>query len=286
MLSIRLLVPIIYLFFVLGNYERLSCQSEIANHNLQLRSKADAQPIPFAHAGIIGSTIGFVGDQQGVFTFSTVQIDQNDSIYFQAIGYQPKTLLIRELDSILYLEQEIYSLKEVVISSNVEVLKIGGTKPTRREINWEGLEMKGTEIGTYITDIPENSRVLAVNYYMKKNRCDSILFRLRVYETTEQFFNLQLLNTTDITFMVGSENKWIRIPVEEDNMVINQNIVLVTIEALQLWGIKDEKPPFSLTYDRVVNGFGSFRQHSRDKGWGGYTFKGRGLSFNLEISHE
>ena len=111
MLSIRLLVPIIYLFFVLGNYERLSCQSEIANHNLQLRSKADAQPIPFAHAGIIGSTIGFVGDQQGVFTFSTVQIYQNDSIYFQAIGYQPKTLIIRELDSILYLEQEIYSLK-------------------------------------------------------------------------------------------------------------------------------------------------------------------------------
>ena len=256
---------------------------EVLLDRVQIVSAELYSSIPYAHALIIGSDKGFVADENGVILIDNQMRRSSDTLLLQAIGYKSRKVPIADIQSIVSMSEIGYALNEVVINGSKTKIQVGGTKPRRHEINWTGLEMLGTEIGTYINNAPFGKWISGVQFYIRRNRCDSILFRLRLYEASAHSDAVRLLHQEDITFQIGQEKGWIKVPIEEYGLKTPKSPILVTVEALELWGDFGDKPPFSVTYDKVVEGFGTFRQYSSEKWAGNYAFKGRGLSFYLEL---
>lgn len=238
--------------------------------------------LPFAHVLIRGKTHGAVTDETGKFKLSVTKFD---TLQVSMLGYQRRIVSVNNIRLPIELSPVSHQLEEAVIISKYQTFNYGGVKPRKKVIYVEEGEMQGTEIGTEILDIPTSSYVDGIQFFLRSNRCDSILFRLRLYEhDVDEVANIgrNLINK-DITFMVDNSKKWIRIPLSAHQIFLRSKAVIVTIEALRTWGNKTEKPDFTIPYDKKVKGFGKFRKYSSDQGWGGYSYKGRGLSFFLEL---
>jgi len=134
-----------------------------------------------------------------------------------------------------------------------------------------------------ISDIPPGHRLEAVNVFLKKNRCDSILFRVRLYALDEDSDPEELLHYQDILHQIGGQKKWVRIDLEAYGIRILGARVLVTLEALASWGNNTERPDFSLAYDKDIGCCAKLRQYSKVVGWLSYALKGGGLAFNFEL---
>lgn len=84
------------------------------------------EPIPFATIQY-GEHSGVISNEEGVFNFTIKKKAKiTDSVYLSSMGYENRSFsLIKELDSIIYLEPKTFELKSVFLSSNpLEPLEI------------------------------------------------------------------------------------------------------------------------------------------------------------------
>ncbi len=228
---------------------------------------------------IKGSGQGTVTDELGYFQLN---IDHGDSIQVSMIGYESKVLVGRSENEMIALMPLEELLQNVTILANCKTYKVGGSKPRRAEINC-GADMIGTEVGTEILNMEKEGYLEGVNFFIKKNRCDSILFRMRLYQYDTSYSASvgPLLHHEDILFQISRQRRWIYKDLSDIGILVPIDGVVVTLEAIRTWGNDSGKPDFTLTYDKRVKGLGHFRKLSSERGWGGYAFGGRGLSFNL-----
>lgn len=237
------------------------------------------EPCSYAHIGYLGTNLGTISDELGIATIQLSEVI--DSIYIKMVGYDQKEVSIHNIGDTIFLHKSILALQEVVISSARNTFKVGGQHPRRKRIPWVHDEMIGTEIGNYFSELPHGKSIDAVHVYFRKNRCDSILLRLRFYDSTSDG-PIVTMEHPDIIYKTSDKKGWISIPVATYPICTRESM-LVTIEALETWGNTSSEPDFSLSHDKKYNGRAGSRRYSNVQGFGGYSFTGKGLAIHLEL---
>ncbi|NQU32334.1 MAG: carboxypeptidase-like regulatory domain-containing protein [Bacteroidetes bacterium] len=74
-------------------------------------------PLPYANIHIKNTNIGTVSNEKGYFSIHITDLDINDTLCFQYIGYTTKCVQLNTIDSstIFYLKEEIFNLNETLI---------------------------------------------------------------------------------------------------------------------------------------------------------------------------
>ena len=70
-------------------------------------------------------------------------------------------------------------------------------------------------------------------FHTKRNYCDSIYYRLKVYDTHEEIPN-KVINTKDIKFITKLKKGWESIDLSSHNIKIDTDF-FVTLEVLESW---------------------------------------------------
>lgn len=271
-----------YLIILLIGCTHLSSQCQPNQpYEFIILDQVSGQACSYAHIGYIGTQQGTIADENGRIKINAEDI-VSDSIYIQMVGYKKRHMTFEEIADTIYLESNVITISEVVISSSRKTYKVGGQDPRKKAIPWVAHEMLGTEIGTYFNELPPDKVIDAVNVFVRKNRCDSILLRVRFYEASDDNSLKEKLDHTDIITNIRSQKGWVKIPL--DNQVIRARPkMLVTIEALRTWGNKRQAPDFTLCHDKRHTGLAASRRYSDPRGFGNYAFKGKGLAMYLDL---
>lgn len=76
--------------------------------------------LPYANIIVLHRNIGVITNEKGQFSLNISDLDKNDSISFQYIGYETKNITIKQLDSSarVFLKENTYNLNEIFVFSN------------------------------------------------------------------------------------------------------------------------------------------------------------------------
>jgi hypothetical protein len=110
------------LFTFIGTLLALQIQAQIKGTVL---NAVDKKPIPYVNIWIENDNIGTTADEGGKFVLPTPK--DNQSLIFNALGYENKTILASEIDGLVYLVPKVFELNEVLVVSpkNIKELKLG-----------------------------------------------------------------------------------------------------------------------------------------------------------------
>lgn len=77
-------------------------------------------PLPYANIIVLHKDKGGITNEKGFFSIDVTDLTSNDTISFQYVGYQPKTILIGELknNEPILLKEEVFSLSEFFVFAN------------------------------------------------------------------------------------------------------------------------------------------------------------------------
>ena len=82
-------------------------------------NKKTSEPIEYVNIGVVGKGVGTVSDSKGRFALSIDSVFNKDTLMISCIGYKPVSLKVTEFkrrkDKSIFLEEIVYSFKEVVI---------------------------------------------------------------------------------------------------------------------------------------------------------------------------
>jgi hypothetical protein len=78
------------------------------------------EPLPYANIFVLHQYTGTVSNETGTFSLSSANLSDDDSISFQYIGYQTKTIVVKDLDSIVIIpmKEEVINLSETFVYGN------------------------------------------------------------------------------------------------------------------------------------------------------------------------
>ena len=157
--------------------------------------------IGYVNVVIVGKNIGTVSDETGKFTIALDNNYDNDSLRFSMIGYESKTLLIRQFkdDSTknVYLNPKLYNLLEVKVisrkASKPREIRVG--TPVLSDELKSGFENNnlGSELGIKV-HVKERVKLLNINLNVATCTFDSVTYRLNIYQLVNQTEYKNILN--------------------------------------------------------------------------------------------
>ncbi len=206
----------------------------------QVVDKTSQRGLSYAHIGILNSSIGTVSDEEGYFELNFTEAQLSDSICISFLGYQSFALAVGETDKFYTIElpKESLTFEEVVIKDQWSRGKFKKTKKLGRKrgrSNYSGSSSIGWggEIGIIIRGKRKLNRIKDVNFKIMPIQCDSILFRINVYQMDHGVPTNSLLHSQ--IFVTGKRgNDWIKKDVEDQDIFFRQNI-LVSLESVKAW---------------------------------------------------
>ena len=97
------------------------------------------EPVPFVNIGVIAKNLGTVSDVNSAFKLKIPDVLDEDTIQVSSVGYTVKKMTVQDFktlirkDSVLFLDEDIQELQEVVIiGKELKEKNIG--KKTRSKI--------------------------------------------------------------------------------------------------------------------------------------------------------
>lgn len=145
--------------------------------------------IGFVNVVISGNNIGTVSDARGNFSIILDKIHDNDSLRFSMIGYESKSLLIRQFkdDSTknIYLNPRSYNLLEVNVVSRKnrkpKAIRIG--TPVTSNLLKSGFTDNnlGSELGIKVR-VRGRMKLKDINLNVATCTFDSVTYRLNIYQ--------------------------------------------------------------------------------------------------------
>jgi hypothetical protein len=195
--------------------------------------------IGFVNIVIVGKNTGTVSDESGNFTISLDNADDNDSLRFSIIGYESKSLPVRQFkeDSLknVYLDYKLYKLLEV------KVVRHKGRKPREITIGTpvlsndlkSGFETNnlGSELGI---KAHVNGAVLLKDINLNVATCtyDSVTYRLNIYQqiSKTEYKNI-LTEPIYISFLKDKINEAITYDLRKYQIIVEGDILI----ALELY---------------------------------------------------
>jgi hypothetical protein len=241
-------IPIIAIFAT------LLYVNSIAAQDIKIKSIKTLKGIPFAtvsykkNDSIIGGTYtnenGYTKIENGGF----------DKILISHIGFEKKEIAIKDIDSIILLEENIIELQEVVISNK------------KQQPEWIGNQFKGNKVPVSATRGFEFATLIPINDTTKTHHLKALKFFIKRRKETKPaaikltFYanknNLpdETLNSVDITKIFNAKQKGeITVPLEDYNIAVKQDFFI----GIEWLGLIDETGNLMLnnTYNDCSLGF-------------------------------
>jgi len=156
-------------------------------------------PIMAVSIGIIGKNIGAFTDQNGKYALQITPEYYNDTLRFSCVGYYSYSVKISDFIKLnnwnVSLEQKTYGLGEVTVSPGKFKQKLlGNTKspdsmmPLVPTFEY-GIFIRNNKIA-FINEVYLNIEPASIRHkeYASKNTCDTVLFRITVYNAHKNKF--------------------------------------------------------------------------------------------------
>ena len=265
---------IILVYFVL--FVQLTANGQIIKGKI---TDENQNPLAYTNIGIVGLNRGTVSNNKGIYEIDISGIENDKIMRISSVGYESVQYKIGDLIAHqtttlnIELKKKVFLLSEVVVNSKkVEIIFLGSKKKGKFEWQWSEA-IQGAEIGAlFKTDYPV---VLErFNFFVKKNFCDSIYYRIRIYDGSNEF-PTELINNEDIRFMSSLKSGWESVDLSDFNIKVNSNFI-ITLETLDSWTTKKKR----MAYLSVRKEYGpSYSKNSSMAAWIEFSNQ---MSFRIE----
>jgi len=234
----------------------------------------DAQtnkPLPYVHIGVLNKNMGVISAENGKFEIDLSKADKNDQLLFSMLGYEVVKKDVAYISNLAYLEVKLVQrpeqLKEAVVhSKRQKPIKLGRSNPSHTTIGHSGTAELGLggEWGLQILNKRKKYWIDNVQFHLRFNTVDSILFRIQIYSVKAGLPHESLL--AHEAFVTSHANQhWIVKDFEQDNLILDEDVI-VTFEVVRIWWSKKSDNQFFITYGKGYQEGKSFsRASSLDK---------------------
>ncbi|QLE01005.1 carboxypeptidase-like regulatory domain-containing protein [Galbibacter sp. BG1] len=213
-------------------------QKEVAGKVLDAETK---EVLPFVNIGIKETNNGTISMEDGSFSLEVPSGMEKNTVTFSCIGYQQKGVSVLKMGSneIILLQKEIYKLEEVVVTDTFEQLKeekLGSYRKSRYntgESNTGGYGV-GKEYGIKIASPGRNYVVKKVNFSLKFNTLDSVLFRINIYDISKTGWPTESILPRQLFVKTYKKQQLVTLDVSNLNLRLDQDVI-VTLEPVRLW---------------------------------------------------
>jgi len=144
------------------------------------------QPLPFVNIGVVGKALGTVSNEQGQYGLAFQERLANDTVRISYLGYQPRLLTLRQLQSQpdLTLSPAAVALAEVRVQAKSRAWRArtlgyaGSSESTTLHLDAKSL---GAETGTIIYLKHQPTRILQANFNVARNQVGTVTLRINLY---------------------------------------------------------------------------------------------------------
>lgn len=234
--------------------------------------KGSHEPFPYVHIGVIGKNLGVISKLDGTFQINLSGALPSDSLAFSSVGFKKLTFAISDISSdtmFIQLEEDVRLLKEIkVIDQEIVVTeKMGRTSASKTTSGQNGLTDYGFggEHGIRINKTSAGYLLQDVNFHMRFNTADSILFRINIYNIINELPCESILS--EELFMKSYKGKkWIRGDFSENQIVIDQDVI-ITYEVVRIWYSERGNNNIFFTFGKDYEEGGVYSRQSSFDSW-------------------
>jgi len=234
----------------------------------------DAQtnkPLAYVHIGVLNKNMGLISAENGKFEIDLSKADKNDQVLFSMLGYDVVKMRIADISVSDHVEIKLVpkpqQLKEVVVHhKQPKPIKLGRFTPSHTTIGHSGTAELGLggEWGLQIFNKGKKYWIDNVQFHLRFNTVDSILFRIQIYSVKDGLPNESLL-ARDAFVTSRAEQHWIMKDFKQENLILNEDVI-VTFEVVRIWWSKKSDNQFFITFGKGYSEGKSFsRASSLDK---------------------
>ncbi len=196
------------------------------------------KPIPYVNIGIIKKDKGTVSTYKGKFEFEISLKSMKDTIKLSSIGYQPKSILVKDFVAILKtnpiikLIPEITKLNEVVVTNKKLKEKTLGNKTKSKKMRGAFRNaVAGNEVGVKIKIKDSPTFIKKFHANVISNTSEKVKFRLNFYNIKDGVPNEKLIKE-NIIFSINVKEGQFTLDLEKYDIVVEEDFYS-TIELLE-----------------------------------------------------
>ncbi|QTN39778.1 carboxypeptidase-like regulatory domain-containing protein [Cryomorphaceae bacterium] len=223
------------------------------------------EAIAYANIGVLNKNLGVISRPDGRFSIDLSLADPSDSLAFSMIGYAPFYVVVGNLNfekGEVALQPTSYELSTIEVSDKerAKFEKFGVTKPSKTTTGHSGTDEFGFggEWGLKIGNQGQRYWLQDVQFHLRFNTVDSVLFRVNIYSAEANVPGPSILHEP-IFVTARKKEKWIAADVAEQHLIIDSDLI-VTYEVIRIWYSEDgenhlyfthaEKAPKGMTFSK------------------------------------
>ena len=201
-----------------------------------------SEPLGYANVGIQGKPLGTVADAAGNYTLNLKPEHEADTVCFSLIGYETAKFAAADLiagqSADAALKRATYQIDDVVItSSKWRRQKFGDDFASSAFSTGTRENSSGFEFGS-LFKFRKRARLESVSITVRDCTCDSMIFRINVYEQGPDGRDFVNIQTKPIYFQIErtsySEDGMTIITIDiADHNIITQGNTIVAIEQIE-----------------------------------------------------
>ncbi len=234
----------------------------------RLTDNKTGTPLEYASIGIIGTSIGTVSNEHGVFAISLPKEYEEDTLRVSHLGYEPFTMQLSDFKSqydkqniIIELQQKTEHIDEIIVrTTKASVKKLGNDFPPKR--SWSSF---GNGLGYEVATLMKlnNSPVFidSAEISIIEHNYDSLICRVNIYEMNDTTIGKNIISQAyklvvhknEITDKIYLDISHLNLRVEND--------FLLSMEVL------NESPSTSIKYVSKRRGEQSYVRFASEGYW-------------------
>lgn len=240
------------------------------------------KPIPYVNIGIVKKNKGTVSNPEGEFEFEIPSDLENDTLRLSSIGYQSKSVLVKDfianlkVNSVIKLSPEVTELEEVVVTNKKLKEKLLGNKTKSTKIKGGfSYAVAGNEVGIKIKIKKSPTFIKKFHTYITSNTSEKVKFRMNFYSIKDGLPNEKIVKE-NIIFSFNVIEGEFTLDLEEFNIVVEEDFYS-TIELLQ-----NQKQEEHVLFSFGLLGKTMAYRYTSQGGWIKQNTAGVGFNYSVE----
>jgi len=236
-----------------------------------VKDASTLQPLAYVHVGVFNKNMGVISRENGEFEIDLSHALPDDELGFSIIGYETKKIRIEKIIKsylIIQLTPKRYLLKEVIVRDKKrDTRTLGRVQPSKWTTGQSGQTEFGFggEWGLRINHDDKKYLLNDVQFHLRYNTFDSVLYRIQVYSIKDGLPNESLL-TKDLFVKSYRNKKWIIAYCEDQQILIDQDVI-VTFEFVRLWFSKSGENRLFITHGTGYEQGTTYHRSSSQDAW-------------------
>lgn len=236
-----------------------------------VRDAKTNEALRYVHIGVVNKNLGVISKEDGSFSVQLDKAEPSDELLFSMIGYETARFKVSQLGSErlnVRLQPKVYQLKEVVVRSKKDKpIPLGRSKASKTTTGHSNSSVYGFggEWGLQIFNEGKKYSIADVQFHLRFNTMDSVLFRINIYSVKDDMPYESLL-AKEVYVKSYKNKKWIVKDLRAENLTLDQNVI-VTFELVRLWFDPKDDNQLFFTYGEGYEKGKSYSRLSSQDEW-------------------